>query len=212
MAAADPTKRQGVSSSVAAWLVLALTIVTGYAAWQIMPLEGRIDALERQNLATRDRMLAEVERLNLELAALRGAPVSEEPMSAPALVPSPVAQQAAAPVEPPSAAPAEAAPSAGSPAPAEAASPPSPAPEPKRLTPAVDPTAFIDAHLLPADAAIARAMVAGTPPQDIARQTQHSQAFVLARGTQIEKMVSAAPGAPRELVRALQDYLRDHRP
>jgi hypothetical protein len=72
--------------------------------------------------------------------------------------------------------------------------------------------AFIDARLLPADAAIARAMVAGTPLQDIARQTQHSPAFVLARGAQIEKLVSAAPGAPRELVRALQDYLRTHRP
>ena len=54
-------------------------------------------------------------------------------------------------------------------------------------------------------------MLSGTPLQDIARQTQHSEAFVLARGAQLEKMLSAAPGAPRELVRALQDYLRDHR-
>jgi hypothetical protein len=186
MAGDDGSKREGVPSAVAAWLVFALAIVTGYAAWQMMPLEGRIEALERQNLATRDRMLAEIERLNFEVAALRGTPAGEGAASAPATAPSPVSRQAAA-------APQSPAPAAATPA-------------------AVDPTAFINARLLPADAAIARAMVAGTPPEDIARQTQHSQAFVLARGAQITKLISAAPGAPPELLRALQDYLRGHRP
>jgi hypothetical protein len=198
MAADDPTKRQRVSSSVAAWLVLALTIVTAYAAWQIMPLEGRIDALERQNLATRDRLLAEIERLNVEIVALRGTPIGRQPASATSAAVAPPPSVGLSPaVEP-------------SPVTAQAPSPVPSAPEPK-LT-AVDPTVFIDAHLLPGDAAIARAMLNSTPLQDIARQTQHSPAFVLARGAQIEKMVSTASGAPRELVRALQDYLRDHRP
>jgi hypothetical protein len=155
-------------------------------------LEGRIDSLERQNLATRDRMLAEIERLNAEVAILRGTPVAEEPASAPAAGPLPAAAAPAAPAT------------------AAASTPPAPASEAKRIPP-VDPVAYIDAHLLPADAAIVRAMLNNMPPQDIARDTQHSAAFVLARGVQIEKMLSAAPGAPRELVRALQDYLRSHR-
>ena len=118
------------------------------------------------------------------MAILRGAPVAAEPATAP---------------EPPAAAA----------APAASASPPA-APEAK-LPPAVDPVAYVDAHLLPADATIVRAMLNGTPLQDIARDSQHSAAFVHARGAQIEKVLSAAPGAPRELVRALQDYLRNHR-
>jgi hypothetical protein len=186
MAADEPTRKAGLSSSIGSWLVLALAIVTGYAAWQILPLEGRIDSLERQNLATRDRMLAEIERLNAEVALLQGAPVAEEPAIAPA-------------VAPPAAAP------------TPVASAPPPAAAEAKHSPPVDPVAYVDAHLLPADAAIARAMLNGMPPQDIARNTQHSPAFVLARGAQLEKMLSAAPGAPPELVRALQVYLRDHR-
>ena len=189
MEADDPRKRAGLSSSIGSWLVLALAIVTGYAAWQILPLEGRIDSLERQNLATRDRMLAEIERLNAEVAILRGTPVAEGPPRAPATAPSPVAPAPDAPV---------------------AAPPPLAAAE-ARQAPPIDPIAYLDAHLLPGDAVIVRAMLNGMPPQDIARDTQHSAAFVLARGAQLEKMLSAAPGAPRELVRALQDYLRDHR-
>jgi hypothetical protein len=192
MAVDDPTKNAGLSSSVGSWLVLALAIVTGYAAWQILPLEGRIDSLERQNLASRDRMLAQIERLNAEVAILRGAPAAEKPASAPATGPSPAAPTPAAPAN------------------AAASAPPASAPEAKRAPP-VDPIAYADAHLLPGDAAIVRAMLNGMPPPDIARDTQHSPAFVLARGAQIEKMLSAAPGAPRELVRALQDYLRNHR-
>jgi hypothetical protein len=165
---------------------LALAVVTGYTAWQMLPLSERIDALERQNLANRDRMLGEIERLNAEVAILRGAPVAEKTATAPV-------------AEPPAAAAAPAAPGR-----------PSTAPEAKHPPP-VDPVAYVDAHLLPADAAIVRAMLNGTPLQDIARDTQHSAAFVLARGAQLEKILSAASGAPRELVRALQDYLRDHR-
>lgn len=181
MAADDGPRRLSASSSLGSWLVLALAIVTGYAAWQIAPLAERIDALERQSLGTRDRTLAEIERLNSQIAALRPAPIANEQASKPTAATSPA------------------------PAPTAAAAPvPKPA--------AVDPTAYIDAHLVPGDAAIARAMLSGTTPQDIARSTQHSPAFVLARGAQIEKMLSAAPGAPRELVRALQDYLRNHRP
>ena len=186
MAADEPTRKPGTPPSLGSWLVLALAVVTGYTAWQILPLSGRIDALERQNLANRDRMLAEIERLNAEVAILRGTPVAEEPAIAPA-------------TEPPGAA---AAPAASAPPPA--------APETK-LPQAVDPVAYVDAHLLPADATIVRAMLNGTPLQDIARDSQHSAAFVHARGAQIEKVLSAAPGAPRELVRALQDYLRNHR-
>jgi hypothetical protein len=189
MAADDPTKKVGLSSSIGSWLVLALAIVTGYAAWQILPLEGRIDSLERQNLATRDRMLAEIERLNAEVAILRGMPIAEELPNAPATAPSPVAPAPEAP---------------------GASAPPVAASEAKHAPP-VDPVAYVDAHLLPGDAAIVRAMLSGMPPQDIARDTQHSPAFVLARGAQLEKMLSAAPGAPHELVRALQAYLRNHR-
>jgi len=185
MAADDPTKKVGSSSSVLSWLVLALAILTGYDAWEILPLEGRIDSLERQDLATRDRMLAEVERLNAEVAVLRGMRPTREPANAPAAVPPPSA-------------------------PASSASPPS-APD-ARHPPPIDPLAYVDAHLLPGDAAIVRAMLNGLPPQEIARDTQHSATFVLARGAQIEKLLSTAPGAPRELARALQDYLRAHRP
>jgi hypothetical protein len=172
--------------------------VTGYAAWQIMPLEGRIDALERQNLATRDRMLAEVERLNSEVAILRQTPASDQTANSPPLAPP------LAPVAP------EAPPAAEVPQGSAELPPTAPAPEVKRA-PAVDPTAYIDAHLLPPDAAIVRGMLSGSSLQDIARQTQHSEAFVLARGAQLEKMLSTAPGAPRELVRSLQDYLRARR-
>jgi hypothetical protein len=186
MAADEPTTKPGKPPSLGAWLVLALAVVTGYTAWQILPLSGRIDALERQNLANRDRMLAEIERLNAEVAILRGAPASDEPVTAPA------AEPPAAAVPP-------------------AASPPTPAAPEAKLPPPVDPVTYVDAHLLPADAAIVRAMLNGTPLQDIARDTQHSAAFVLARGAQIEKMLAAAPAAPRELARALQDYLRNHR-
>ena len=203
MAADDPTKRPGNSSSIGAWLILGLTVVTGYAAWQIMPLEGRIDSLERQNLATRDRMLAEIERLNSEVAMLRKSPVSNEAAN---LAPVALSSVAAAPPAPEDAAVAPEVPQVSAEPP-----PTAPAPEVKR-TPAIDPTVYIDAHLLPPDAAIARGMLSGTPLQDIARQTQHSEAFVLARGTQLEKTLSTAPGAPRELARALQDYLRAHRP
>ena len=193
MAADEPTRKPAASPSLGPWLVVALAVVTGYTAWQILPLSRRIDSLERQNLAMRDRMLAEIERLNAEVAILRGAPASEEPASAPATATS------------------HAAPAPSASANAAASPPPASAQEAKR-TPPVDPIAYADAHLLPGDAAIVRAMLNGMPPSDIARDTQHSPAFVLARGAQIEKMLSAAPGAPRELVRALQDYLRDHRP
>jgi hypothetical protein len=187
MAADEPTRKPAASPSLGPWLVVALAVVTGYTAWQILPLSGRIDSLERANLAMRDRMLAEIERLNAEVAVLRGAPVAEELAIAPA-------------VAPPAAAP------------APVASAPPPAASEAKQSPPVDPVAYVNAHLLPGDAAIVRAMLNGMPPSDIARDTQHSPAFVLARGAQIEKMLSAAPGAPRELVRALQDYLRDHRP
>jgi hypothetical protein len=167
MAADEPTRRPGTSPSLGPWLIVALAVVTGYTAWQILPLSGRIDSLERQNLAIRDRMLAEIERLNAEVAVLRGAPVADEPAIAPAVAPPAAAPAAVASARPPT------------------------APEAKH-SPPVDPVAYVDAHLLPADAAIARAMLNGMPLQDIARDTQHSAAFVLARGAQLEKMLSAA--------------------
>jgi hypothetical protein len=53
-------------------------------------------------------------------------------------------------------------------------------------------------------------MVGNAPPENIARLTNHSRAYVVARGMQIDKLISSAAGAPPEIARALRAYVRQH--
>jgi hypothetical protein len=71
---------------------------------------------------------------------------------------------------------------------------------------------FFDRHLLPSDATIARMMVGKAAAPDIARATNHSVAFVLARGRQIEEMLATTHDAPPELQRAIHEYLTEKAP
>ena len=73
---------------------------------------ARVSVTGALDLATRDRLLAEIERLNVEIVALRGTPIGRQPASAtsaaeapspsvglsPAVEPSPVTAQAPSPV------------------------------------------------------------------------------------------------------------------
>jgi hypothetical protein len=173
------------------WLVLVLAIVIGYLAWRIEPLRQKLDAVERERLAAADRTLAEVEGLTRQIVELQ----------AEIQVPTPSVNDStqAANAEPTSA---PAVPRAATPAPQGGDFSARPVPD--------DGLEFVDRHLLPSDALIARLMVGNVPPPEIARETNHSKAFILARAAQIEKMVAGAPGAPVALVRTLRHYLQDH--
>jgi hypothetical protein len=165
------------------WLVLVLAAITAYVAWQIAPLTARMDALERDRLATKDDLLAALEGFGQQLSALQGKGSS------------PAASQAPPPSETPP------------PRPAPPSSPPPAATSP----PGAD-LEYFDRHLLPSDAKIARMMVGKAPTPDIARATGHSAVYVLARGRQIEEMLAAAHDAPPDLLRAIREYLKRERP
>ena len=181
-------------SSAIGWLILALAGVTGYAVWQIAPLDARIEALEQTQAATRDELLGELDRVSMQLEAMRQRP--ERSAKAAAAEPVAPSQSAAAnPPPPDTPRPAPTAPSAAAPA------------EAPRVA-----LEFLDQHLFPADAVIARLMAGNVPPDNIARLTNHSKAYVIARGMQIEKLVGGAPNAPPEVTGALRRWTRDHAP
>ena len=137
------------------WLVLVLAAITGYVAWQIAPLTARMDAVERDQLATKDDLLAQLENFAQQLAAL-------ERKNSP-----PAAARATSPSETP---------------PPPMATPPS------------------------------SSQSAPASPPDIARSTNHSVAFVLARGRQIEEMLATARDAPPDLLQAIRQYLKEKTP
>ncbi len=170
-------------SPVAGWLVLVLAAVTGYVAWQVAPLTARMDAIERDQQATKDDLLATLETFAQELSAVQRnhAPPSVGQAPPPSETPPPKVTPPG-----PSQPAASSQPSAG--------------------------LAFLDRHLLPSDAAIARMMVGNAPAPDIARATNHSVAFVLARGKQIEEMLATARDVPPDLLRAIRQYLKEERP
>ncbi len=170
---------------IAEWLVLVLAAITGYLAWQFAPLTARMNAVERDQLATKDNLLAELDTLARQVAAVERRN------------PPPAASQAAPPSETPAPPPRAATPS---PSQSATASPPSAGLE------------FLDRHLLPSDATIARMMVGKAATADIARATHHSVAFVLARGRQIEEMLATAHDAPPDLLRAIREYLQEKLP
>jgi hypothetical protein len=174
----DRSDQSRRSTSLLGWLVLALAALTGYVIWQIAPLTARMDALERDRLAIRDEMLAQLDHMATQMTA------SEQPAE-----PTPAAQAAVAPDTPPAA--------------------PTPGPRPP-VEPSGEALEFLDRHLFPADAVIARLMVGNAPPENIARLTNHSRAYVVARGMQIDKLISSAAGAPPEIARALRAYVRQH--
>ena len=172
-------------SPVAEWLVLVLAAITGYVAWQFAPLTARMHAVERDQLATKDDLLAELEKLARQVAAVERKN------------PPPAASQAVPPSETPAPPPRAA------------------APRPSQSASASAPSAgleFFDSHLLPSDATIARMMVGKAPAPGIARATNHSVAFVLARGRQIEEMLATAHDAPPDLLRAIREYLKERLP
>jgi hypothetical protein len=174
-------------SPVAEWLVLVLAAITGYLAWQFAPLTARMNAIERDQLATKDALLAELEKLARQVAAVERR--NPPPAASEAVQPS----KTPAPVPPPRAAP---------PSPSQSATASSPNAE----------LEFFDRHLLPSDATIARMMIGKAAPADIARTTNHSVAFVLARGRQIEVILARAHYAPPELLRAIHEYLKERLP
>jgi len=191
MAKDDRSADSPRSVGILGWLVLGLAALTGYAIWQIAPLTARVDALERDRLAIRDETLAQLDQLETRIASgsrpltvtagtSEPAPRAQSQGAAPAT--APVASAPAAPVVPPT----------------------SPAEPPREAL------EFLDHRLFPADAVIARLMVGNTPPESIARLTNHSRAYVIARCMQIEKLVSAAPNAPTDIARALRAYVREH--
>ena len=174
-------------SPVAEWLVLVLAAITGYVAWQFAPLTARMGALERDQLATKDDLRAELEKLARQVAAVERKN------------PPPAASQAVRPPETPA------------PVPPPRAAPPSP-PQSATTSPPSAGLEFFDRHLLPSDATIARMMVGKAAPADIARATNHSVVFVLARGRQIEEMLATAHDAPPDLLRAIREYLKEKLP
>ena len=171
-------------SPVVGWLVLVLAAVTGYVAWQVAPLTARMDAVER--VSTPRRMICS-RRSSRSLGSSRRSG-GTSPLS-PSVAPAPPPSETPPPrVRPPG------------PSQSATTSPPSAG------------LAFLDRHLLPSDAAIARMMVGNAAAPDIARATHHSVAFVLARGRQIEEMLATARDAPPDLLRAIRDYLKEKRP
>jgi hypothetical protein len=175
------------SFPVADWLVLVLAAITAHVAWQYAPLTARMDALERDQLAAKDDLQAEIERLSRQLANL-------ERTNPPSTV-----SRVVRPSETPAAVP----PKGGAPQ--------SPS-QPAGVAPSSSGLEFLDRHLLPSDATIARMMVGKAAPADIAHATNHSVVFVLARGRQIEEMLTAAHDAPPDLLRAIRDYLGENLP
>ena len=181
----DRSDQSRPSTSLLGWLVLGLAALTGYVIWQIAPLTARMDALERDRLAIRDEMLAQLDQLATQMTASGGPAAASPGISEP----TPARQAAVAPDTPP------------------AATTPGPRPP---VEPSGEALEFLDRHLFPADAVIARLMVGNAPPENIARLTNHSRAYVVARGMQIDKLISSAPGAPPEIARALRAYVRQH--
>ncbi len=163
-------------------LTLVLAGATGYLVWQTGSLAARVDELSRQTVATRDQLRAENEKLAVELARLREELGSRRD---PPSLPPPAAER-------PAPSPSPGAPSA--PAGAQG-----------------DRTStyfqFLEAHLAPGDAAIAQRLFLGSPLGAIARQTNHSIGFVIVRGAQIERALSADPATPQELLATIRKAL-----
>ncbi len=177
---------EGVSAPLRAGLFGVLTLVIAgaicYLVWQTGSLAARMDELSRQSVTTRDQLLAENAKLAAELARLQEELDSRRDVPS---LPAPAAER-------PAPSPSPGAPSA--PAGAQA-----------------DRTfhyfQFLDSRLAPGDAAIAQRLYLGSPLGAIARQTSHSIGFVIVRGTQIERALSADPATPPELLGAIRKAL-----
>jgi hypothetical protein len=177
--AADPVSR-GTSL-----LLIVVLVVAGYAAWQVAPLSRRMDALDRDRLETRDRLLRQIELLRDELG--RARLIGSDPPPAAGAAPAAKSRPAAG---------------TASPSPAvesTAAASPTAAPRVSRL----NAETFLASRLLPEDATIAALLVENVPPQEVARRLRHSLAFVVAKGIQIEKQLARAPDTPPEILSAL---------
>jgi len=165
-------------------VLLGLTLIVAYLAWQVIPLARRMDAVERSQLEIRDRVLARMDRLEADIIATT-------------------------PATPPPASPGEArAPRPQSPAAGVAKQSATPSASPTLPQPRVDLYAadrYLSQRFLPEDAAIALLMLEGATPAEIARRLRHSIAFIRAKGIQIEKQLAATPNAPSEILAAIRE-------
>jgi hypothetical protein len=163
--------REGILHGI---LLVVLTAVTGYLAWQIGVLATRQGALERESIALREKLAADDGKIAEELARVREALAARD---------SPPAPAAAEPT----------------------------AAEPKATPAASDATPahfrFLETHLVPSDAAIAESLYLAVPLDGISRQTNHSRGFVIVRGSQIERALSAEPKTPPELLTRIRASL-----
>lgn len=177
----------GRPSSKQPLVLLALAVLIGYVAWRTVPLAQRMDALERDRLELRDRLLAEIEKLHGQIDGLRlsTAPPMRPSARSESERPSRVEGRAAA--SSPSATPA----------------PPTPAPQSARVD-LFAAQRFLSRRLFPDDASIALAMLEGLPPAEIARRLRHSVAYVTAKGIQIEQQLAAIPDTPAEILAAIR--------
>ncbi len=177
----------GPPSSRQPLVLLALALLTAYVAWQAVPLAARLDAIERDRLELRDRLLAEIEKLHGEIDGLRVgmAPPPHPPVRSESEGASRVEGRA----------------SATSPA----ATPTSPAPAARAAR--VDLFAaerFLSRRLFPDDVSLALAMLEGVPPAEIARRARHSVGYINAKGIQIERQLAAGPDTPPEILAAIR--------
>lgn len=169
----------------------AVVLVTGYVAWQVAPLSGRMDQLDRDRLETRDRLQREIETLREELARARLL------ATAPGAAPAPSSGASASPA----AGTRESAPAARAPSvvPGEPVAPPA-----RPTVGRVNADTFFASRLLPEDATIASLLVDDIPVAEIARRLRHSKVFVVAKGIQIEKQLAAARDTPTDVLAALR--------
>ena len=178
------------SSRVSMWLLVAVVAATGYVGWQVVPLSRRMDAIDRDRLETNDRLQREIEKLRDDFERARMLATSRTDGGAPSAVERE---------------PAATRPSATTPAPSPGAAGSAAATAPAagiRVSPTNAETYFAR-RLLPEDASIATLLVDGLPVPEIARRLRHSPAYIVAKGIQIEKQLSAAPDVPADVQAAL---------
>lgn len=179
------------SSRVSMWLLVAVVAATGYVGWQVVPLSLRMDAIDRDRLETNDRLQREIEKLRDDFERARILAAAESSASGQR---GATREPAPTPAHSPVAMPDTSAPSA-------AAAPTSGAAA-IRVSPTNAETYFAR-RLLPEDAAIATLLVESIPVPEIARRLHHSPAYIVAKGIQIEKQLSAVPDAPPDVQAAL---------
>ena len=175
---------------VSTWMLVAVVATTGYVGWQVIPLSRRMDAIDRDRLEMNDRLQREIEKLRDDFERARMLAASQTG----AIGPRPAEREPAAirsPVTTPTPSAREAG-SATAPAPAAGI----------RVSPTNAETYF-SRRLLPEDAAIATFLVESIPVPEIARRLRHSTTYIIAKGIQIEKQLSAAPDVPPDVQAAL---------